>query len=100
MILSKWDFESRGNFIGDLPAIWDMGLWGSGSRTDMWEDAKDNINCPEKVMKSNHFNHIFDKTLLLFSRPMRNKDTSALREMFQYSSLDLLPLYQYKIATH
>ena len=27
------------------------------------------------------------RTLLLFSRPMRDKDTSALRKMFQYSSL-------------
>ena len=27
----------------------------------------------------------YDRTLLLFSRPMRDKDTSAFREMFQYS---------------
>ena len=51
---------------------------------------KDTINCPEKLMKISHFNQTFylqyDRTLLLFSRPMRGKDTSALREMFQYSS--------------
>ena len=28
----------------------------------------------------------YDRTLLLFSRPMRDKDTSAFREMFQYPS--------------
>ena len=41
-----------------------------------------------------------DRTLLLFFRPMRNKDTSALREIFQYSSLAEKPLDQWKIATH
>ena len=33
----------------------------------------------------------YERTLLLFSRPMRDKDTSALREMFQY--IDIL-IYQ------
>ena len=28
----------------------------------------------------------YDRSLLLFSRPMRDEDTSAFREMFQYSS--------------
>ena len=28
----------------------------------------------------------YARTLLLFSRPMRDKDTSALMEIFQYSS--------------
>ena len=41
-----------------------------------------------------------DRTLLLFSRPMRDKDTSALREMFQYSSLAEKPFDQWEIATH
>ena len=41
----------------------------------------------------------YDRTLLLFSRPMRDKDTSALREMFQYSSLAEKPLDQWEIAT-
>ena len=31
---------------------------------------------------------------------MRDKDTSALREMFQYSSLAKKPLGQWEIATH
>ena len=42
----------------------------------------------------------FNRTLLLFSRPMRDKDTSALREMFQYSSLAKKPFDQWEIATH
>ena len=42
----------------------------------------------------------YDGTLLLFSRPMRDKDTSALREMFQYSSLVNKLLDQCEIATH
>ena len=39
-------------------------------------------------------------TLLLFSRSMRDKDTSALREVFQHSSLVKKPLDQCEIATH
>ena len=42
----------------------------------------------------------YDRTLLLFSRPMRDKDTSALRDMFQYSSLVKKSLNQWEIATH
>ena len=38
--------------------------------------------------------------MLLFSRPMSNKDISAFREMFQYSSLVKKPLDQCKIVTH
>ena len=40
-----------------------------------------------KSFEPNHsaFYLYYDRTLLLFSRPMRDKDTSALREMFQYS---------------
>ena len=41
-----------------------------------------------------------DRTLLLFSPPMRDKDTNSLREMFQYSSLAGKPLDQCEIATH
>ena len=37
---------------------------------------------------------------LLFSPPMRDKITYALREMFQYSSLAEKPLDQWEIATH
>jgi len=40
---------------------------------------KDAINCPEKLMKISHFNQTNQ-------RPMGDKDTSALREKFQYSS--------------
>ena len=40
---------------------------------------KDTSNRLEKVMKISHFNQtapfIHDRTLLLFSRPMRDKDT-------------------------
>ena len=39
-------------------------------------------------------------SLLLFSRSMRDKDTSAVREMFQYSSLAEKPFDQWEIATH
>ena len=39
-------------------------------------------------------------SLLLFSRSMRDKDTSALREMFQYSSLTEKPFDQWEVATH
>ena len=46
------------------------------------------------------FQPYFDRTLLLFSPPMRDKDTYALREMFQYSSLAEKPLDQWEIATH
>ena len=38
-------------------------------------------------MKISHFNQCLLSIIylyLLFSRPMRDKDTSALREMFQY----------------
>ena len=42
----------------------------------------------------------YDRTLLLFSRPMRYKGTSALREIFQYSSLAEKPFDQWEIATH
>ena len=42
-----------------------------------------------KAVKLSHFSQTnsafylyYDRTLLLFSRPMRDKDTSALREMF------------------
>ena len=56
--------------------------------------GKDTSNCLEKVMKISHLNQTnsafylyYDRTLLLFSRPMRVKDTSALREMFQHNSL-------------
>ena len=42
----------------------------------------------------------YDRTLLLFSRPMRDNDTSALREMFQYSSLAEKPPDQWEIVTH
>ena len=38
--------------------------------------------------------------MLLLTRPMRDKDTSALREMFQYSSLAEKPLDQWEIATN
>ena len=41
-----------------------------------------------------------DRTLLLFSQPMRDKDASALREMFQYSSLVKKPLDRCEIASH
>ena len=36
----------------------------------------------------------YDRTVLLFPPPMREKDTSALRGMFQYSSLVNKPLDQ------
>ena len=43
----------------------------------------------------------YDRTLLLFSPSMRDKDTYALREMFQYSSaLAEKPYDQRQIATH
>ena len=55
---------------------------------------KDTSNCPEKKKKISHLNKpisaiylYYDRTLLLFSRPKRVKDTSALREMFQHYSL-------------
>ena len=70
--------------------------------------CKDTINCTEKAMKTqviltkpnNAFYLYYDRSLLLFSRPMRNKDTSALREMFKYSSLVKKPIDQCEIATH
>ena len=62
--------------------------------------TKDTINFPEKATKISHFYLYYDRTLLLFSRPMRYKDTSALREMFQYFSLAEKPLDQWEIATH
>ena len=37
---------------------------------------------------------------LLFSRPMRDRDTSALSEMFQYSTLVEKPLEQCNMASH
>ena len=53
---------------------------------------KDTMNCPEKVMKISHFNHnqsahsIYLKIELCYFSldQMRDKDTSAVREMFQY----------------
>ena len=65
------------------------------------------MNYPGKVMESNSFKCglnsavylYYDRTLFLFTRPMRDKDTSALREMFQYSSLAEKPLDQWEIAT-
>ena len=54
-----------------------------------------------KSDENKSFNHVFyDRTLLLFSRPMRDKDTSALKEMFQYSSLAEKPFDRWEIATH
>ena len=57
----------------------------------MEKTIKDTSNCLEKVMKISHLNQTnsalylyYDRTLLLFSRPMRVKDTSALREMIQH----------------
>ena len=55
---------------------------------------KDTMNCPEKVMKISHFNPnqsahsiCIKIELCYFSLDqMRDKDTSAVREMFQYSS--------------
>ena len=49
---------------------------------------------------SSAFYLYYDRTLLLFSRPMRDKDTSALREIFQYSSLAEKPFDQWEIVTH
>ena len=46
------------------------------------------------------FHPYYHRNLLLFSRPMRDKDTSALREKFQYSSLAEKPFNQWEIATH
>ena len=46
------------------------------------------------------FHPYYHRNLLLFSQPMRDKDTSALREIFQYSSLVKKPLDQCEIATH
>ena len=43
-------------------------------------------NDENKSKPNSAFHLYYDRTLLLFSRPMRDKDTSALREMFQYSS--------------
>ena len=54
-------------------------------------------NFLEKAMS---FLPYYDGTMLLFSPPMRDKDTYALREMFQYSSLAEKPLDQWEIATH
>ena len=59
------------------------------------------------MMKISQFNQrnsafypYYDRTLLLFSRPIRDKDTSDLREMFQYSSLAEKSFNQWEIATH
>ena len=54
-----------------------------------------------KITKPNSAFYLhYDRTLLLFSPPMRDKDTSALREIFQYSSLVEKPFDQWKIGTH
>ena len=52
----------------------------------------------KKPIKISHFNRT--RTLLLFSLPMRDKDTSALRKIFQCSSLAKKPFHQWEIATH
>ena len=76
--------------------------------------ASGNLICSFKLWVSAHFclrycaltvTHTFGFfpllcSLLLFSRSMRDKDTSALREMFQYSSLTEKPFDQWEIATH
>ena len=49
---------------------------------------------------NNDFYLYYDRTLLLFSRPMRDKDTYAFREMFQYISLAEKPLDQWEITRH
>ena len=91
-----------------------VNFFSAGARRNCYIDAefrppifnrvgKDTSNCLEKVKKMSHLNQTkylnYDRTLFHSSRPMRDKDTSALREMFQYSSLAEKPLDQWEIAT-
>ena len=76
--------------------------------SDLEKLFKDTINCPdEKAMKASHFSIpngafylCYDKILLLFSRPISDKDTYAVREFFHYSSLAEKPFDQWEIAIH
>ena len=46
------------------------------------------------------FNIMIERTLLHFPRPMRDSDTYALKEMFQYSSSLKKPLDRGEMTTH
>ena len=85
------------------PARWSFSFI-LGHLSDILRTQKYSARTPSIVRKKGWkqvlWTMYYDRTLLFFSRPMRDKDTSALREVFQYSSLAAKPLDQLEIATH
>ena len=57
----------------------------NGDNVDASDD-KDTRNCPEKAMKISHNNPNQSAPSIYIMIELRDKDTSALREIFQYSS--------------
>ena len=107
-----WLWTQEENYTAQFRFYWNEGLkWRMTSKCPVnpyiYKRLKETMNFLQIVMKIIHLTKpisalflYYDGTLLLFSRSMRDKDTSALREMFQYSSLVKKPLAQCKIATY